>query len=82
MMTCKEASQLISERKDHPLPPGKRIGLWFHLIACKMCVGYKNQLQMLSRISKRAGETVMGKASGSLSSDARDRMKQRLSGND
>jgi len=82
MMTCKEASQLISESKDHPLPLPKRVGLWFHLLMCRMCTGYKNQLELISRLSYRAGEIVMGASSGALSPDTKERMKQRLSEHD
>ena len=82
MMTCKEAGKLISEQKDHPLSLGKRFGLWLHLLACKMCTTYKNQLELISTVSKRAGDLVMGGTDPSLSSDAKEQMKQRLSSND
>lgn len=59
MMTCAEASRLISERKDHPLTLRQRIGLRLHLAMCAMCRGYKKNLDMLSRIAARAGEAVM-----------------------
>ena len=82
MMTCKEAGKLISEQKDHPLPLGRRLGLWLHLLACKMCTTYKNQLELISTVSKRAGDIVMGSENPSLSPDSKDRLKQRLSSND
>jgi hypothetical protein len=59
MMTCKEAAQLISEERDHPLSFGQKFGLRMHLALCELCRGYKKNLEMLSSIAARAGEAVM-----------------------
>ncbi|MCH7548585.1 MAG: zf-HC2 domain-containing protein [Candidatus Krumholzibacteriota bacterium] len=82
MMTCKEAARLISERKDHPLSFPRSISLRFHLLMCRVCVGYKNQIELISRISSRAGEMFLGSPDGTLSADAKEKMKQRLSENE
>ena len=82
MMTCKEAAQLISESKDRKLPLRSRMGLRFHLVMCKLCMGYKKQLDLISHLSSRAGDAVMNASSGGLTSDAKERLKERLSGND
>jgi len=80
MMTCKEAAQLISESKDRSLSLRTRIGLRFHLVMCGLCTKYHRNLDVLSRLSKRAGEAVMNASSAGLSADAKKRMKERLSG--
>lgn len=49
---------------------------------CRVCVGYKNQIELISRISSRAGEMFLGSPDGTLSADAKEKMKQRLSENE
>ena len=49
-INCKQASQLMSEAMDHPLPLHKTILLKFHLRICKACLVFQKQLQNLQRI--------------------------------
>ncbi|MDH3197317.1 MAG: hypothetical protein OEO21_03675 [Candidatus Krumholzibacteria bacterium] len=81
MMDCHEAARLISERKDHRLPWRRVLELRLHLVMCRMCVTYHRQLDLLTRVSRRAGEIVLSASplSRSLSPAARQRIKDRLS---
>jgi hypothetical protein len=81
MMDCHEAARLISERKDHRLPWRRVLSLRMHLVMCRMCVTYHRQLDLLTRVSRRAGEIVLSAPalSRSLSPNARQRIKDRLS---
>lgn len=81
MMDCHEAAKLISERKDHRLSWRQVVALRVHLFRCRMCVTYHRQLDVLTRVSRRAGELVLSAAPlpKSLSPDARQRIKDRLS---
>jgi hypothetical protein len=54
-MRCIESARLISERRDHPLPLGKRIGLHVHLFLCSLCRTYEKQVMALCGISHQAG---------------------------
>jgi hypothetical protein len=80
MMTCEEASRLVSEKKDHHLPWRKRVGLRIHLLMCRMCRVYESQLQILTRISRSAGDLVINRQVDdvALPVDAKQRIKQRL----
>lgn len=81
MMSCKEASRLVSEMRDHPLSFRKRVGLRLHLALCRVCSAYKKQLDMLGKLSRAAGELVMSRTDGpQLSEDARARIKHKLAG--
>lgn len=53
MLSCKDVTQLISESMDHSLPPGKRIGVWLHLLICKFCVRYERQLLLIRKTVRR-----------------------------
>jgi predicted anti-sigma-YlaC factor YlaD len=54
-MHCLESARLLSERRDHPLPRGKRIGLRLHLLICSLCRAYQKQIEALCGIAHEAG---------------------------
>jgi len=54
-MRCLESARLISERRDHPLPLGQRIGLRLHLLLCALCRAYEKQILAVCAISHHAG---------------------------
>jgi hypothetical protein len=84
MMTCSEAARLISEQKDHKLGLKDRLGLRMHLVMCRMCTAYQNKLDMISRFARQASEFVLGEQPSAitLSADAKDRMKSKLTSRD
>ena len=47
MLTCKQASQLISQSLDRPLSLSSRLQLRFHLFICDACTRFKFQLNQL-----------------------------------
>lgn len=48
-LTCKEASQLISEGADRDLDLGRRAALRLHLLICTACSRVKTQFAFLRR---------------------------------
>lgn len=80
MMDCKEIARLVSEMKDHDISWRKRMEVRFHLFMCRMCRAYRTQLDLISRLSKRAGDLVMNRSGEklSLSSASKQRIKDRL----
>lgn len=54
-MHCLESARLLSERRDHPLPLGKRIAHRLHLLVCAVCKTYQKQLEAVCSISHQAG---------------------------
>lgn len=55
MLTCKEASRLVSESLDHRLRLTDRLGLRIHLLICRACERFAAQAQFLRRAARRAG---------------------------
>ncbi|MBA3696091.1 MAG: zf-HC2 domain-containing protein [Methylotenera sp.] len=53
MLTCKQASQLVSQSLDRPLSLPDRIRLRFHLFICDACTRFNQQLNKL-RIAVQA----------------------------
>ena len=47
MLCCKQASQFISASLDRPLTLSERIVLRLHLIICKYCKRFSQQLQTM-----------------------------------
>jgi hypothetical protein len=52
MLTCKEASRLVSESLDRRLGLAERIGLRVHLIICEACARFAAQARFLRRASR------------------------------
>ncbi len=47
MFRCDDVSGLISRSMDEKLPFGIRLGIRIHLMMCKLCTRYKEQLLVL-----------------------------------
>ena len=47
MLSCKQASQLISLSLDRPLMLRERFALKLHLLICKFCKRFSQQVQTL-----------------------------------
>lgn len=48
MLSCKQASQLVSQSFDRPISVRERLALAFHLMICKFCRRFNRQLAQIS----------------------------------
>lgn len=59
MLTCKDASRLISQRQDRALSVRERLALRLHLALCEGCVRVSEQVdflrEALARYAQRGG---------------------------
>ena len=46
-LTCQQASRLLSQQQDDPLPFGKRMRLRLHLMYCDACTNVSRQFDTL-----------------------------------
>jgi predicted anti-sigma-YlaC factor YlaD len=53
MLTCKNATQLLSEAQDRKLALSEKMRLEIHLALCKGCKNYRNQMKFLSQTCRR-----------------------------
>lgn len=86
MINCKESAIRSSELRDRGVKGMRTFELWYHLLICRFCRTYHNQVQMLGKLSRS-----MGKASAcsptafedtsapGLPEDAKARIKRNLS---
>ena len=52
MLTCRQATQLLSEQQDRQLLLKEQSGLQFHLMMCRSCRRFGKQMKTLSVLSK------------------------------
>lgn len=55
MLSCKQATELMSQEQDRPLRLGERIGLSLHAWICSSCANYRRQMDVLRSACRRFG---------------------------
>ena len=80
MLSCREATRMISESVDHPLTWNRRVRLRIHLLLCTYCARFEAQSHWLKAYSNRYFGGAEGACQGEcLSAEARARIEQALS---
>ena len=77
MISCKRASELISQAEEVPLGRWRTFQLRLHLLVCSMCRRFRRQVHLLQRASN-ACEDEIPSPKPTLSDEARERMKSAL----
>lgn len=77
MISCKEATKLISDSMDRPLSLRRRFALRLHLFMCRFCSRYRKQSFLIREAMRRLAheEDTPGTSDLSLTPEARDRIK-------
>ncbi|QSX33293.1 zf-HC2 domain-containing protein [Shewanella avicenniae] len=52
IITCKKATQLLSEQLERPLGFGEKVSLKCHLFVCRGCTNFGEQMTVLRKISR------------------------------
>jgi len=79
MLTCKEASALVSQSIDRPLPLSERWALRLHLLLCDACTRFKRHVEFLHKAAQRyARRDVPAARQLRLSTEARRRIHSAL----
>jgi len=53
MLTCKQATQLMSEKQDRELGTPEKISLKFHLLMCNGCRRYDQQMNIIHQACQK-----------------------------
>lgn len=82
MITCEEATRLMSQSLDRKLPLRQRIALRSHLLMCKLCPGFLRQMRFLKTAAARHERAVESDEphSHSLSPEAKEGIEKALAG--
>jgi hypothetical protein len=81
MLSCKEATRLVSEGLDRELPFWQRLALRLHVVMCRACSRsrFARQITALNRIiSDHYGDDPPAEVSEHLPPDAEQRIKSSL----
>lgn len=79
MLTCKDASHLVSHSQDRPLSFRERWGLRFHLWMCGNCRRFERQIALMRRLLRQSDpRTETEIAEIELSAEARERIGRAL----
>ncbi len=81
MLTCKEASRLVSTSLDRRLTLNERIRLHLHLWACDACMLFRRQAQFLRAAVRQYTRRCTSVETLRLSDGARARIKRTLGEN-
>jgi hypothetical protein len=83
MLTCKDASRLVSEDQERELGFQERLGLRLHLWMCAQCRRFERQIQLLRRALRRmAAQTDVDMQIASLTPEARERIRKAVAEQD
>ena len=51
--TCREVTKLVLLAEEKPLPLRERLAVRFHMLICKACPTFAEQLALMRRVSAR-----------------------------
>ncbi len=74
MLTCKQASQLLSQSLDRQLSARERFALRLHLLICKYCKRFGQQIRILRMALKKMSASAENDENIRLPSDVRVRI--------
>lgn len=81
MLSCKQASRLVSQSLERKLPYRERVALFLHLMVCDACTLFSRQLRLLRQAIQRIGRNVEQDTQIVLSDEARKRIADKLESN-
>ena len=77
LITCQNATMLLEQQADQPVPKLQGVSLWLHLRYCPCCNRYAKQTVLIAEWA-RASATARTTAGPFLSEVAKQRMRERL----
>ena len=78
MLTCKQASQLLSQSMDRRLSRRELIGLRLHLMLCSMCRRFGRQIAGIRFVVRRFRQQIEQDDNIQLPMQARQRIARAL----
>lgn len=78
MLSCERASQLMSQSLDRKLLLGERFSLRFHLMMCRFCRRFGQQLALIRAVIRRFVSETEQNENIRLSEEARVRIAETI----
>lgn len=76
--TCEVVTHKLSESMEHKLPLRERLQVGLHLMGCKFCTRYRDQLLAIRKILEKYGDTFPDEH---LTEEARINISQAIKNN-
>lgn len=78
MLTCKEASHLVSQNQDRPLSFNERLGLRVHIWMCTNCRRFERQIGLMRRLLRQSVQRAETEETATLPAEAHERIRQAM----
>lgn len=78
MLSCKQASSLVSRAMDEPLSLRQRLALRLHLAMCRYCSRFARQLRLVRRVARSDDDADLLEPDARLSDEARARLRDAI----
>ncbi len=78
MLNCKQASQLISQSLEQPLAMRERFALKLHLLICKYCRRFRQQLHAIGVALKLTARAIENDDTIKMPSETKQRLIQSI----
>lgn len=82
MLKCKDVSQLVSRSLDNKLSLKERVGLQLHLLMCKYCKRFSQQLKKINVAINGIKQNIENDTNIKLPSEVKERIVNSLESND
>ncbi len=79
MLNCKEVIELASQNQDARLPWQTKVRFQLHLLLCKTCTQYVEQLAFIKKSASKLDEQIQNTEDLKLSADAKARIRDVIS---
>lgn len=76
IFNCREVSRLVSESMDREMSLGQRLGIRFHLLMCRYCARFGQQLKRIRILVRRQTEDSVPPLA--MDTKAKDQLKRLL----
>jgi hypothetical protein len=81
MLSCKQASQLISQSLEQPLAMRERFALKLHLLICRYCRRFRQQLQAIRIALKLTAQAIENDDTIKMPLETKQRLIQSIESN-
>ena len=81
MLICKDASQIISQSLDRQLTMWERFALKLHLLICKYCKQFSQQIVAIRVALKSSSSAIENDGSIKMPSETKRRLLQSIESN-
>lgn len=78
MLSCKDASQIISQSLDRQLTMRERFAVKLHLLICKYCKQFNQQLQTIRAALKLTSTAIENDDTIKMPSETKKRLMQSI----